>query len=100
MPNTPSPQSILMNVAIAKSEKRKVRTWDIKSAFLKAPVKRELYVRVSSSIVKVLLSMDPETFQPHVLPDGTMWAKVLKALYGASKLWHNLVHDTLIKPLH
>ena len=44
--------------------------------------------------------MDPETFQPHVLPDGTMWAKVLKALYGAgdaSKLWHNLVHDTLIK---
>ena len=69
---TPSPQSILLNVAIAKSEKRKVRTWDIKSAFLKAPVKRELYVRVSSSIVKALLSMDPEAYKPHILPDGTM----------------------------
>ena len=62
--------------------------------------KRKLYVRVSASIVRILLQMDKETYEPYVLPDGTMWALVLKAVYGtgdAAKLWYELVKDTLLK---
>ena len=38
-------------------------------------------------------------FQPFVLPDGTMWARVNKAVYGtgdASRLWYLLVRSTLL----
>ena len=40
---TPHQSSLHLNAAIAHSEQRKVRTWDVTAAFLKAKVEREGY---------------------------------------------------------
>ena len=96
---TPHQSSLHLNAAIAHSEKRHVRTWDVKAAFLKAKVKRELYVRAPKDLVDSLLQIDEKKFRPFVLKDGTMWAKVNKAVYGtgdAARLWYMLVKKTLL----
>ena len=95
---TPSSIAILANTALAKSEGSIITVFDIKSAFLKATVKRLIYARVPKRIVSVLLSLNEQYYRPFVLADGTMWVKIVKALYGsgdASKLWYDLLRSTL-----
>ena len=63
---------------------------DAKAAFVKAKVERELYARVPKDVVDCILEVDYAKYQPYVLNDDTLWARVNKAAYGAgdaARLW-------------
>ena len=55
--------------------------------------------RVPKDIVETLVEINSTKYSQYILPDGTMWARVNKAVYGtgdAARLWYLLVHKTLI----
>ena len=97
---TVNTQVVFATAAIAKAEGRKVMTADVSGAFLLAKPKREVHLLMPKDLTTQLLEMYPGAYDSFVNEDGTMWTKADKAIYGtgdASKLWHDLVDDTMIK---
>ncbi len=97
---TVNTQSVFAAAAIAKAEGRKVMTADVSGAFLLAKPTRDVYLLLPKDLTEQLVRMYPGQYETFVNEDGTMWTKADKAIYGtgdASKLWHDLVDDTMIK---
>ena len=58
-----------------------------------------LLMLLKQSLLEVLMELNPAKYKQYLLSDGTMWARVNKAVYGtgdAARLWYLLVHKTLI----
>ena len=79
--------ALYMIVSIAAKEKRKVRTMDVGTAYLKRPV----YMQINGDIAERLIALDP-SWEEYQLPSGAIVVLLLKALYGcveSAKLWYD-----------
>lgn len=89
-------------ISIAAGEKRKVRIYDIKGAYLQAdmpdhPNGHPHYVILDRLVASRFVKIYPK-FQNLVGEDGTLWMKIKKALYGckqSGQLWYKLLTKTL-----
>jgi len=77
-----------------------LEVWDVKGAFLKAPmVVRDVFVLIRPSIASLMVDIEPE-WQEFRRPDGSLMVEVRKAWYGSSSapaLWHRTFTEHLIK---
>jgi hypothetical protein len=71
---------------------------DVKGAFIQTPMKGEpIFLKIGKDIVKHILEAFPE-YADFVMQNGTMYVKMLKAMYGcvqASHLWYKLLIKVL-----
>jgi len=84
-------ESIMLNAFIDAHEGRYVATVDIKGAFLKAkvPKEMELIVKMSGELSQIMCEINP-TLKPDA--NGIVYLKCIKALYGhieAARLFYN-----------
>ena len=88
-----------MLLGVANLDKITVRAVDIKTAYLHATVKSNVYGRMNKKLVPYLLRLYPH-MSNLVNRDGSITFKVLKAVYGlaeASRLWFLHLTDLLSK---
>ena len=81
-----------MVAGIAGAEHRYVASMDIGGAYLNADLTKEIYMRLDSEIVDLLVELHPE-YGNEREPDGSVIVRLKKALYGfaeSSKLWYSL----------
>ena len=86
-------QSVYMVAGIAGAEHRYVASMDIGGAYLNADLTKEIYMRLDSEIVDLLVELHPE-YGNEREPDGSVIVRLKKALYGlaeSSKLWYSLL---------
>ena len=84
-------ESIMLNAFVDAHEGRYVATVDIKGAFLKAKVSKEmeLIVKISGELSQIMCEINP-TLKPDA--NGIVYLKCIKALYGhieAARLFYN-----------
>ena len=103
---TSSPTAALSSqfaiISIAAGEKRKVRIYDIKGAYLQAdmpdhPNGHPHFVILDRLVASRFVKIYPK-FQSLVNEDGTLWMQIKKALYGckqSGQLWYKLLTKTL-----
>jgi hypothetical protein len=107
--NSPTLNGKLVNVMLSTCihEKLELEVWDVKGAFLKAPMHTPgVYVMLAKDIVtKMLALLESEDKEKHKLweaavkPDGRLIVEVKKGWYGlacSSMLWHKEISDTLV----
>ena len=101
--------SLLMVMGIAAMERREVRTYDIKGAYLEAkmPEDSEVDIIVDAISSKVICSIRPE-YSKFLRKDNTLCMNLKRALYGtlqAGKLWYDEItsflkgQDFVVNPL-
>ena len=91
--------SLLMVMGIAAMERREVRTYDIKGAYLEAhmPEDSEVDVIIDALSSKVICSIRPE-YKKFLRRDNTLCMNLRRALYGtlqAGKLWYDEITSFL-----
>lgn len=91
--------SVLTCAAIAAHEGLGVSTKDIKGAYLNAPLPDDVDVIMvlDPKCSEILLTIAPE-YQPYLRPEGTIYLRIRKALYGlpqAALLWYQHLSQTL-----
>ena len=91
--------SLLMVMGIAAMERREVRTYDIKGAYLevKMPEDSEVDVIIDALSSKVICSIRPE-YKKFLRRDNTLCMNLRRALYGtlqAGKLWYDEITSFL-----
>jgi hypothetical protein len=95
---TVTTQSVMMVLAIAASEGRKVAVSDIGSAYLNASIgDNAVYMRLDAWVTRILCELSEEHGEC-VREDGTSVVRLKKALYGcieSSKLWGEELTSTL-----
>ena len=105
-PDTYSPtvalQSVLMCLAVAASEKRKVCVVDIGGAYLNADREsaegEEVIMELEPMLVSILAKVAPEV-KPYVDEKGRLLVKLTKAMYGtldAAKIWYEKLTGVLL----
>jgi hypothetical protein len=90
--------SAYMLMAIAAHKHRKVATMDVGGAYLNAVMEKDVFMRVDPSIVEVFIELDP-SYSKALNPDGSIFVKLKKALYGcieSSKLWYDNLSSKLL----
>ena len=90
-------QSIFTIAAIAAHEGRDVITGDVPGAYLHADMKGDLFMILPKELVTVLIEMD-ENYKKYVTFHGTIYVKLLKALYGcveSARLWYEYLRARL-----
>ncbi len=68
-------ESLLMLLGIACQEELAVFKVDIGSAFMRTPMVDDVlhkWVKLHKMVVQVLMELEPDVYQPYVLPDGTV----------------------------
>ena len=66
----------------AAKEGLDITTIDFIQAFLYAQQDRPQYAKLDKYTTGILVSLFPEEFEEYLLPDGTMYVELLKAIYG------------------
>jgi hypothetical protein len=97
---TVSNSALYIVAAIAVHEGRSVRTMDIGSAYLNAPMKRVVHMVIEKSLAKVLCKIAPGKYESFRCDDGSLVVRLLKGLYGcieAAKLFFEHLAATLTK---
>jgi hypothetical protein len=83
---TVSTESTFIMAAIAASERRKVRCFDIPSAFVNTDVDEDVLLVLKGELAEMMVQIAPQVYQKHVTMDkkGTpiLYVKLQKALYG------------------
>ncbi len=102
MSPTVSTESVFITSTIAASEKRKVRCYDIPSAFANTDVDEDVLMVLKGELAEMMIRIDPQTYQKYVTVDrkGTpiLYVKLQKALYGlmrASLLFYRKLQKEL-----
>jgi hypothetical protein len=89
---TVSMQAIMACLAIAAyNNNLKLAKINVKGAFIQTEMKgRPVYIRCNKKLMQLITEVIPG-IRRHVCQDGTLYCRLLKALYGcvqASKLWY------------
>ena len=99
---TVSTESIFITSAIAASEKRHVRCYDIPSAFVNTDVDENVLMVLRGELAEMLVLIAPQIYRKHIAIDkkGTpiLYVKLQKALYGlmgASLLFYRKLRKEL-----
>lgn len=79
--NTPGIELMLSLIQLAISLRYSITTLDVTSAFLHSTMPRPLHVRLEKRISKAFCAQDPR-FVDFLQPNGTIIAKLNKAVYG------------------
>lgn len=98
---TASHDTICLLLALASYHKWHLETFDVPSAYLKAPLEegKRHCMRINKTVTQILLEVD-QNARRYVQPDGTILVELLQALYGlpeAGKLWHTFLCNVLTK---
>jgi hypothetical protein len=95
-------ESVFIMSAIAVSEKRKVRCYDIPSAFVNTDVDEDVLMVLKGELAEMMIQIAPQTYQKYVTVDrkGTpiLYVRFQKALYGlmrASLLFYRKLQKEL-----
>ena len=71
---------------------------DVESAYLNANYADGIYMKLEPRVAKVMVEMD-KSVQDKIEPDGSLYVKIEKALYGlqeSAKLWYEDLGKTLV----
>jgi hypothetical protein len=86
LPTVSTAESTFITAAIAVSENRKVRCYDVPSAFVNTDVNEGVLMVLKGKLATMLLHIAPEVYQRYMTADrkGTpvLYGKLQKALYG------------------
>ena len=83
--------AMYLTAAIAAMEGREVATADVGSAYLKAPLSREIHMMLEPKLAALLAEAVP-SYGEFIAADGSLLIRLDKALYGlieSSKLWYD-----------
>jgi hypothetical protein len=75
----------IQTAAIAAAEKRKVRCYDVPSAFVNTDVDEDVIMVLKGDLADMMVQMAPETYRKYITTDkGTriLYVKLQKVLYG------------------
>ena len=92
--------SLMMMLAIAKSQGRHLATIDIGSAYLNADMSNEDVIMILDKVVAEQYIKTKPEYSKFLNEKGEMYVKLEKALYGslqASKLWYQNISSFLLK---
>jgi hypothetical protein len=96
---TVSTESTFITAAIAASKRRKVRCYDIPSAFVNTDVDEDVLIVLKGELAKMMVQIAPQVYRKYVAVDkkGTpiLYVKLQKVLYGlmrASLLFYRKLH--------
>ena len=64
---TVSTESVFITSAIAASEKRKVRCYDIPSAFVNTDVDEDVLMVLKGELAEMMIQITPQTYQKNVM---------------------------------
>lgn len=95
-------KTIFTVIASTQKKEFKYCVWDVNSAFLKASLEKDIYMRISKDNVEELLKLTntPSNWKEFVQNDGSMIVKLDKAVYGlkeAPMLWNRRITELLLK---
>ncbi len=83
---TVSTESTFITAAIAASKRRKVRCYNIPSAFVNTDVDEDVLMVLKQELAEMMVQIAPQVCRKYVTPDkkGTpiLYVKLQKALYG------------------
>jgi len=83
---TVSTESTFITATIAAAEKRKVRCYDVPSAFVNTDVDEDVIMVLQGDLADMMVQIAPETYRKYITTDkkGTriLYVKLQKALYG------------------
>ena len=99
---TVSTESTFITATIAATEKRKVRCYDVPSAFVNTEVDKDVITVLKGDLADMMVQMAPETYRKYITTDkkGTriLYVKLQKALCGlmrASLLFYRKLRKEL-----
>jgi hypothetical protein len=90
-------ESLMMMLAEAAGRRFAVRSMDIEGAYLQADMVDTVHMSIRPELAQVLCDIDP--IYKKFLVNGTLYVKLLKALYGciqSGKLWYSLLKKVLL----
>ena len=96
--------SVMTTVALAASEKKDLRSYDVKTAYLIPDIKpgeKPIFIRVDKEVTKRIVALYPG-WAPYVCNNGTLVVKLNKYLYGlptAGRHWYDHLSNTLTRKL-
>jgi len=96
---TASMHSVYFIIMLAAKKGIKLRTSDVKGAFLNALMKEREFVRLNKDLTKILLEIDPKLGK-YVGDNGTIIAELMKCLYGLKQSplrWFETMMELLIQ---
>ena len=83
---TVSTESTFITAAIAAKERRKVRCYDVPSAFVNTEVDEEVLMVLKGELADMMVQIAPETYRRYVTVDkkgkSVLYVRLQKALYG------------------
>lgn len=93
-------ESVFIIIAFAAQWKANVVAADITGAYLESSLEPDdiVYMFLSRDVVDELKKIDKSILN-HIMEDGRVLVKLLKALYGtiqAAKLWYNKLKETIL----
>jgi hypothetical protein len=96
---TVSLEAVMMVIAIAAIERRKIRSYDIAGAFLNAdlPAGDDVFMELDPLLNRILAELDP-TVVSHLDERGILVVRLNKALYGlvqSALLWYKKLRSML-----
>lgn len=89
--------SVALILSLVKYFGASVATVDVPAAYLHAPLKEDVYMRLKPDVASILLAHDP-SLQQYMNSDGSFVVKLLKCLYGLKQSgaeWHTLLVEFL-----
>jgi len=99
---TVSTKSTFITATIAAAEKRKVRCYNVPSAFVNTEVDKDVIMVIKGDLADMMVQIAPETYRKYIPTDkkGTrkLYVKLQKALYGlmrASLLFYRKLRKEL-----
>ncbi len=99
---TVSTESTFVTTTIATAEKRKVRCYDVPSAFVNTEVDEDVIMVLKGDLAGMMVQIAPEVYRKYITTDkkGTkiLYVKLQKALYGlmrASLLFYRKLRKEL-----
>ena len=95
---TCSIQSVFIICAIAAKSNIDLATFDIKGAFLHAPIDEEVYVRIGKDVAAILCEHNKD-YMEFLQNDGTMIVQLEKFLYGlkkAPRAWYEVIKKVIL----
>jgi hypothetical protein len=95
-------KSVFITSAIAASEKRHMRCYNVPSAFVNTEVNENVLMVLKGKLVEMMVHIAPQLYRKYITVDrkGTpvLYVKLQKALYGlmrASLLFYRKLHREL-----
>lgn len=92
---TANKSNLMMMISIAADQNKIIATADIKGAYLNAPMKNDIYMKLDNQLSKNLISINRE-YSNFLNKNGNLTVKLNKALYGcieSSKLWYDYISN-------